>query len=135
MENSLNNPRGTCIVCGCTDARACPGGCFWIDEEHTLCSACAGLGNQNGTEQKKIEQKLTGQLDPDGGMMMRRQRRPVALGVGIHEQTSKIMLGDVLTKRIFVLLTTDMAREVAAHMLQLADEADIAASARDDGPG
>jgi hypothetical protein len=28
-----------CRVCGCTDARACPGGCYWIAED--LCSACA----------------------------------------------------------------------------------------------
>jgi len=28
----------TCQVCGCTDERACPGGCYWIAEE--LCSNC-----------------------------------------------------------------------------------------------
>lgn len=33
---------GTCRVCGCTDQRACFGGCCWVNEEHTLCSACAG---------------------------------------------------------------------------------------------
>lgn len=31
---------GTCAVCGCTDDRACEGGCSWIHENHTLCSAC-----------------------------------------------------------------------------------------------
>jgi len=31
---------GTCRVCGCTDARACLGGCAWVDPEHTVCSAC-----------------------------------------------------------------------------------------------
>jgi hypothetical protein len=30
---------GTCQYCGCTDARACPEGCFWIDDEHTVCSS------------------------------------------------------------------------------------------------
>jgi len=30
---------GTCRVCGCTDDKCCPGGCYWI-EDH-LCSACA----------------------------------------------------------------------------------------------
>lgn len=29
----------TCRVCGCTDARACLGGCFWVEDG--LCSACA----------------------------------------------------------------------------------------------
>jgi hypothetical protein len=27
-----------CRKCGCTDARACPGGCWWV--EYDLCSAC-----------------------------------------------------------------------------------------------
>lgn len=32
---------GTCRVCGCTDSRACRGGCCWTDEARTLCSGCA----------------------------------------------------------------------------------------------
>jgi hypothetical protein len=36
---ALGEPR-TCRVCGCTDERACPGGCSWVEED--LCSACAG---------------------------------------------------------------------------------------------
>lgn len=31
----------TCRGCGCTDARACPGGCSWVTAD--LCSACAPL--------------------------------------------------------------------------------------------
>lgn len=31
---------GMCCVCGCTDTRACPGGCFWMNRERTLCSRC-----------------------------------------------------------------------------------------------
>lgn len=30
--------RGVCMICGCTDDRACPGGCHWA--EPNLCSAC-----------------------------------------------------------------------------------------------
>lgn len=31
----------SCRVCGCTDDRACPGGCSWLDIPHDdLCSAC-----------------------------------------------------------------------------------------------
>jgi hypothetical protein len=29
---------GRCRVCGCTDGRACPGGCAWVAPD--LCSAC-----------------------------------------------------------------------------------------------
>ena len=31
-------PMGTCRFCGCTDARACPGGCAWVEPD--LCTAC-----------------------------------------------------------------------------------------------
>lgn len=27
-----------CRVCGCTDDRACPGGCYWVEAD--LCSVC-----------------------------------------------------------------------------------------------
>lgn len=30
----------TCRVCGCTDDRACLGGCWWVNEEEDLCSSC-----------------------------------------------------------------------------------------------
>ncbi len=30
---------GRCRFCGCTDARACKGQCFWIDESRTVCSS------------------------------------------------------------------------------------------------
>lgn len=33
--------KGTCCKCGCTDARACPDGCSWIDTQEDLCSRCA----------------------------------------------------------------------------------------------
>ena len=31
---------GTCRICGCTDAKACAGTCWWVDKAHTLCSQC-----------------------------------------------------------------------------------------------
>lgn len=34
---------GQCVYCGCTDERACPGGCAWVDENHTLCTRCAQM--------------------------------------------------------------------------------------------
>lgn len=30
---------GACRLCGCTDDRACPGGCYWVFPN--VCSACA----------------------------------------------------------------------------------------------
>lgn len=32
-------PDRKCRVCGCTPDQACPGGCFWVEED--LCSSCA----------------------------------------------------------------------------------------------
>jgi len=32
-------PEPTCRKCGCTETRACPGGCWWVEPD--LCSACA----------------------------------------------------------------------------------------------
>jgi hypothetical protein len=32
---------GVCRYCRCTEQRACPNGCVWVDEERTLCSASA----------------------------------------------------------------------------------------------
>ena len=32
----LDAPR--CRICGCTDNNACPGGCYWVEED--LCSQC-----------------------------------------------------------------------------------------------
>ena len=30
-----------CQVCGCTDSHGCADGCYWINDEETLCSHCA----------------------------------------------------------------------------------------------
>lgn len=30
-----------CISCGCTDDRACFGGCSWISDQDDLCTSCA----------------------------------------------------------------------------------------------
>jgi len=32
---------GRCTVCGCTEDRACAGGCSWENAERTLCTRCA----------------------------------------------------------------------------------------------
>jgi len=30
----------TCWICGCTDARACEGGCAWAEGWEDLCTSC-----------------------------------------------------------------------------------------------
>lgn len=35
---------GECRACGCTDESACAGGCYWIDDAHTLCNRCKEAG-------------------------------------------------------------------------------------------
>lgn len=40
------NVRQKCRVCGCTEKRACPGGCGWV--EWDLCSGCAGSRDKAG---------------------------------------------------------------------------------------
>jgi hypothetical protein len=37
-ENGEIRPPRRCRVCGCTDERPCPGGCFWVAAD--LCSNC-----------------------------------------------------------------------------------------------
>lgn len=47
MKKRLGFPiwhKGVCEICGCTDTAPCfnPmwGNCWWVDEEHSLCSHC-----------------------------------------------------------------------------------------------
>lgn len=47
LENlsfSVNNDERICVGCGCSDLRACPDGCCWIDEDENsifgICSNC-----------------------------------------------------------------------------------------------
>ena len=38
MKNNSVFDERKCRICGCTDDNACPGGCYWVEED--LCSAC-----------------------------------------------------------------------------------------------
>jgi hypothetical protein len=35
----MDKKENKCRVCGCTDSHACPGGCWWVQDD--LCSSCA----------------------------------------------------------------------------------------------
>lgn len=37
MKLKKKTPR--CLICGCTESRACPEGCYWVIK-NKLCSAC-----------------------------------------------------------------------------------------------
>lgn len=41
---------GVCKFCGCTEDEACDGGCAWMDDTQTLCSACAEKVEQDQSE-------------------------------------------------------------------------------------
>jgi hypothetical protein len=38
LDTTLGSAVRACRKCGCTDYRACPGGCSWVEDD--LCSAC-----------------------------------------------------------------------------------------------
>ena len=38
-DGACHEAERACMVCGCTDGHACPGGCHWVDDD--LCSRCA----------------------------------------------------------------------------------------------
>ncbi len=48
----MNAKTDPCVACGCTDERACPGGCYWY--EPGLCSACAIKQNLIKVSKKEI---------------------------------------------------------------------------------
>lgn len=49
---------GVCRVCGCTDRRACPDGCFWVELD--LCSSCVEEAHMVDDQARFDED------DPDG---------------------------------------------------------------------
>jgi hypothetical protein len=38
MGGAVEIRSGVCRYCGCTDERACPEGCWWLEETHTVCT-------------------------------------------------------------------------------------------------
>lgn len=54
-EGTIHMPAGAghgqCVVCGCDDFNACPGGCVWANAQATLCSRCV-LDDGAGTDEE-----------------------------------------------------------------------------------
>ncbi|MGC6589093.1 hypothetical protein ACPV3A_29630 [Paenibacillus sp. Dod16] len=58
---------GICNVCGCTDNNACVseyGPCYWLNEEHDLCSECAGWQGVDLSKIPKINNQFIIQGEP-----------------------------------------------------------------------
>lgn len=51
----------TCKVCGCTNDKACDGGCWWVAKE--LCSKCADKLIQENTQLKEQISKTIERLN------------------------------------------------------------------------
>lgn len=52
----IPTPKRRCRVCGCTDDRACPEGCRWVEPD--LCSSCIGKDpRKKETREKDAIQK------------------------------------------------------------------------------
>lgn len=51
--------RGVCKICGCTDRNACytdeHGACWWMDEQHTICSHCYYGWNKENLKNKNAD--------------------------------------------------------------------------------
>ena len=46
LDMILEEGERKCRVCGCTDERGCPEGCWWVEDD--LCSSCAGKEQDDG---------------------------------------------------------------------------------------
>lgn len=51
-----------CAGCGCTNERACPGGCSWVSLKPPVCSACVEQGDECGVDAREI---ALGEIESD----------------------------------------------------------------------
>ena len=40
LAYAVSHRAAMCRICGCTQRRACAGGCWWADAAQTVCSRC-----------------------------------------------------------------------------------------------
>jgi ParB family chromosome partitioning protein len=50
--DAVKPTRGTCRKCGCTEEKACVGGCGWIDKSESRCSTCFKPSVKSGGKKK-----------------------------------------------------------------------------------
>jgi len=90
-----------CSVCGCTDDKACPGGCFWV--KPGLCSACAAktkatsINLCDGGKARQIMKEETRDDAPKSSPVFKSKGRGFPLDyVGLAKQfTDEFRRGDV----------------------------------------
>ena len=113
---------GRCRWCRCTDAAACPQGCWWVDRMQTLCSACrdvdAAWAKLKATRKPNMRRAffrgfMTGSADPDRAIDWGRTSRstPYASGQTARYWTLGYEAGaQELHRRIMPALPAKKAR-------------------------
>lgn len=64
---------GVCRRCGCTPARACPGGCWWATSAADVCTRCADRVVRDARRsllQRLVDRLPTGVKDWLGGVVV-----------------------------------------------------------------
>lgn len=56
MAETMKPRSGICMYCLCTDERACPDGCRWVNPQHTVCStpACVDAWERYKASKKAV---------------------------------------------------------------------------------
>jgi hypothetical protein len=58
-----------CRECGCTNLSACPGGCWWVDDD--LCSSCQAAVDVETGDSRTLDE-LVGEWTPNAaGVLVR----------------------------------------------------------------
>lgn len=68
--HELADGEATCAICGCTDSKACPGGCWWIPDPaglmRDICSACEDVAREMAREMARCDDAIAAiEADPD----------------------------------------------------------------------
>ncbi len=67
MLISITDRPGRCRWCGCTERRACDGGCSWANPPRTVCSRCAPLDvlMRTAAGRKRLADAVAADVDED----------------------------------------------------------------------
>jgi hypothetical protein len=80
-----------CIGCGCTDDRACPGGCHWTSVSPPKCSACIDGGRLSiGRRDKSPATHCPSMPDGKHNMLWLTRRSGVCLACRIEFVASEV---------------------------------------------
>lgn len=114
---------GVCRVCSCEDDHACEGGCYWLDEAHTLCSVCGvGFLNQVVVERGRQIAKWGNHL-PRGGFM--------TLSAVLSEETGEVSKAILEGNRKELAIECVQVAAVAMRILEYLSDGHTAAALTD----